>query len=121
MKRIREFGGKKRVHVTDDILNNIADTTFERLSDDEQEAVELIKEGFKELTQIQREIFGLISEGKTLEQIAKTLGMQIGTTRTHYMRAKNKLRKYVLQHAEGSIYIESMLRGTVNEKEDTGD
>ncbi len=121
-KTVKQFGGDLRVFMSEDFLNNIPESTKERMNDDELEAIEIIKEGFAQLTQVQRTIMGMIAhEEITLEKIAKRLGMQIGTVTTHYKRAKNKLRKYVLNHADGSIYIESMLRETEDDKEETSE
>lgn len=119
-KTIKQFGGDLRVFMSEEFLNNIPESTKDRMNDDELEALEIIQEGFAQLTQIQRTIMSMLStEDMTLDKIAKALGMPSGTVRSHFNRAKNKLKKYVTQNADRSIYIESMLRENVNEEPET--
>jgi DNA-directed RNA polymerase specialized sigma24 family protein len=127
-KRIKQFGGDNRVFLEDHEINNIADKSMERLGDDAMEAVDIIKDGFGTLSDIQRRVISMLctikddtDEYYTIKDIAESLGMQIGTVRTHYKRAKNKLKKLVLQNADASIYIESMLGRMKNDKAETDD
>lgn len=119
-KTIKQFGGDLRVFMSEDFMNNIPESTRERMNDDELEALEIIQEGFAQLTQIQRTIMGMVAtQYMTLDRIGKSLGMPSGTVRIHYNRAKNKLKKYVTQNADRSIYIESMLRESQDDKAET--
>ena len=51
----------------------------------------------------QREVVFLVfHRGLTLAETANVLGMQLGTVRTHYDRAKRHLRKHLSSEAEGT-------------------
>lgn len=118
-KRIKQFGGDNRVFLTDDILSNIAEGDTDRLSDEAREALDILKEGFQTLSPLERQVIGaLISESEiTYAQIAETVSSTEGAVTLAVHRAKKKLQKFAKENADGSIYIESMLKGLANDEE----
>ena len=116
-KTIKQFGGDLRVFMSEEFLNNIPESTKDRMNDDELEALEIIKEGFALLSESQRTIMSMYSStDTTVREIAKTLGIPVGTVLADFTRARNKLREYCIQNADRSIYIESMFRENDDDK-----
>jgi len=120
-KRTRQFGGEHRVHLPDDILENIADVSRDRLNDDELEAVDIIKEGFDLLSEAEREVMVLLlsANNMTYKRIGKILNSTENNVKQLVHKAKKKLLEYVNQNADGSIYIEGMLKRMEDDKDTT--
>lgn len=119
-KTIKQFGGDLRVFMSEEFLNNIPESARQRLNDDELEALEIIQEAFGLLTDVQRSIMSMYSSTETtVRDIAKALGVPLGTVLSEFTRAKNKIREYCIQNADRSIYIESMLRESQDDKAET--
>lgn len=119
-KRIKQFGGDKRVFLEDAELSNLSTEQVQRINDDEAEALEIIKEGFSTLTEQEMQAIALKCEidpqspdGRTYtdEKSAEIMGVTYETFTQAVLRAKKKLRKYAKENAGSSIYIESMLKG----------
>jgi len=66
---------------------------------EEREFQEAVEEQLQLLSQIERTILILYhQEERSYEQISYTLGMPIGTVRTHLHRGRNKLREAIRQN-----------------------
>jgi DNA-directed RNA polymerase specialized sigma24 family protein len=108
--------------MSEDFLNNIPESAKNRLNDDELEALEIIQEAFALLNDNQRAVMSMYSSADTtIRDIAKKLGLPLGTVLADFDRAKNKIREYCIQNADRSIYIESMLREITDDEAKTNE
>lgn len=119
MKHERQFGGKYRKFLSDEAMANIAELDKDELNDRAKEVVELLREGFNILSDMQRKvILTLVDNDCTERKAADILGLHYLSFRAHLRRAQNKLKKYVSQNLEGSIYNAGIHEETqINEAE----
>jgi RNA polymerase sigma factor (sigma-70 family) len=84
---------------------NIADvqeTAVDKLSYEE------IIEAIKLLTPVYRTVFNLfVIEGMTHEEIATQLDISVGASKSNLSKARNNLRKIILQKTRYNVYVQS--------------
>lgn len=100
-EKIWSFGGKQRVWLPEDVLENIAETTRKRLSEEDDEVVDVIRKGFKTLSDMQKRVLLLmVNQNMTERKAAKVLGISYSTLLNHLNRARKKLKLYVMQNTD---------------------
>lgn len=105
MKRTRQFGGKKRVFLSDEMLNQIPEQNRDRLSEDQREVIDLMREGFNTLSDMQKRVVMLmVDQNMSERKAAKVLGIEYPTLLNHLNRARKKLKEYVMQNLNAGIY-----------------
>ncbi len=93
---------------TDDDNSSLLDTVADGGSDAEArllacEEVDQVWYTVKRLSDHQREVFVLrYAEDMSLDEIAQTLGMQLGTVKSHLNRALTSVRKRLEDHRRGN-------------------
>jgi DNA-directed RNA polymerase specialized sigma24 family protein len=119
----QQFGGKQRVfpkpHLElsgdsniGDFLDNVPEKDNSRLTEEQLEIIEIMRAGFKTLSEMQQRVVMLmVDQNMSERKAAKTLGLHYSTVLNHLQRARKKLQKYVMQNADPSII------GTVVRKE----
>lgn len=92
---------KRRIDFVDeqelDVLNTSDELDFN--SDDESQLIELIKNGINELAEGYRIVLSLyLLEGYDHVEISEILKISESTSKTQYLRAKNKLKEWLVKH-----------------------
>lgn len=92
---------KRRIDFVDeqelDVLNT--NDEFDFNSDDESLLIELIKKGINELAEGYRIVLTLyLLEGYDHVEISEILKISESTSKTQYLRAKNKLKEWLVKH-----------------------
>ncbi len=92
---------KRRIDFVDeqelDVLNTNDELDFN--SDDESQLIELIKKGINELAEGYRIVLSLyLLEGYDHVEISEILKISESTSKTQYLRAKNKLKEWLVKH-----------------------
>jgi len=98
---IWSFGGKSRIFLTPEELENLPEISNARLSEEDQEIITLLREGFNTLSDMQKRVLLLMVDQKmSIRRVADTLGLHFITVANHLKRARKKLREYVIQNAD---------------------
>lgn len=80
-----------------DVLTSNDEVDFD--IDDESQIISLIKKGIDELSEGYRVVLSLyLLEGYDHVEIAEILKISESTSKTQYLRAKNKLKDWLIQH-----------------------
>ncbi len=92
---------KRRIDFVDeqdlDVLNTNDELDFN--TDDESQLIELIKKGINELAEGYRIVLSLyLLEGYDHVEISEILKISESTSKTQYLRAKNKLKEWLVKH-----------------------
>lgn len=92
---------KRRIEFVDeydlDVLSTNDELDFEL--DNESEIIDLIKKGINELPEGYKVVLSLyLLEGYDHIEIAEILNISESTSKTQYLRAKNKLKDWLIQH-----------------------
>jgi RNA polymerase sigma factor (sigma-70 family) len=92
---------KRRIDFVDeqdlDVLNTNDELDFN--TDDESQVIELIKKGINELAEGYRIVLSLyLLEGYDHVEISEILKISESTSKTQYLRAKNKLKEWLVKH-----------------------
>lgn len=92
---------KRRIDFVDeqdlDVLNTNDELDFN--SDDESKIIELVKIGINELEEGYRIVLSLyLLEGYDHVEISEILKISESTSKTQYLRAKNKLKEWLIKH-----------------------
>lgn len=113
MKKIRtkQFGGKHRVILSDNeegdfeqLFENLPEKDNRRVSDEQQEVVDLLREGFVTLSDMQKRVVMLmVDQNLTERKAAEVLGIAYPTLLNHLRRARKKLQMYVMQNREAGV------------------
>lgn len=110
-KRTRQFGGAFRAFLPDDMLEQMAEINNDRLTEEQREVIEVIRDGFSKLSEMQKRVILLMVDQDLSERkVAKMLGIGYPTVLNHLNRARKKLKDHVMQNASGSIYIAGILK-----------
>ena len=126
MKKIRtkQFGGKNRVILPENeegefeqLLENMPEKDNKRVSDAQQEVVDLLREGFVTLSEMQkRVVMMMVDQNFTERKAAEVLGIAYPTLLNHLRRARKKLQQYVMQHREAGLVSREVLNEGANDK-----
>ena len=120
MKRTRQFGGDFRAFLPEDMLENMPEVNNDRLSEDQQEVIEVMREGFNSLSDMQKRVIMLmVDQNMSERKVAKTLGIGYPTVLNHLNRARKKLKEHVMQNLPGSIYSAGLLKEKNKNEADT--
>lgn len=122
----KPFGGKSRLNpnsvdrgvgkdfdreFNDDWLDQFPIPEY--LTDDQQEVVDLLREGFNTLSDMQKRVILMLVDQKCTERkAAEILGIHHSTLSNHLNRARKKLVQYVVQNSDIRI---DRKRGFVHE------
>lgn len=92
---------KRRIDFVDeqelDVLNTNDELDFN--TDDESKLIELIKKGINELAEGYRIVLSLyLLEGYDHVEISEILKISESTSKTQFLRAKNKLKEWLVKH-----------------------
>lgn len=110
MKREKQFGGKHRVFLPEEMLEQIPEVDKSKLAEDQKELTDLMREGFNSLSDMQKRVIMLmVDQNMSERKVAKTLGIAYPTVLNHLNRARKKIKQYVMQNTHGSIYIAGLL------------
>lgn len=117
MKMIRQFGGQFRAFLPEGMLEQLPEVEAERITDEQRELVEVLREGFNTLSAMQKRVVLLmVDQNMSERKVAKTLGIGYPTVLNHLARARKKLKKYVMQNAKVSISSEGLLQEKNNDE-----
>lgn len=121
MKRTRQFGGKYRSFLPDSMLEKIPESDNSRLTEDQRDVIQVMREGFNTLSDMQKRVIMLmVDQNMSERKVAAALGIEYPTVLNHLNRARKKLKKYVMQNLESSIYsVQQQQEQKENEAEDT--
>lgn len=136
MKKVyqKPFGGKNRLHPSSEAndegddsdsrewLDQFAEVENARLSGEQLELVELLREGFSSLSDMQKRVLMLmVDQNCTQRKAAKILGIHHATLINHLNRARKKLMQYVIQARKASIDTTGAHDNGAEEKAESGD
>ena len=119
----QEFGGKLRIFLTPEEMNEIAEINKNRLTEDQLDVIQIIREGFHTLSEMQQRVIMLmVDQNMSERKVAITLGLHYGTVLRHLDRARKKLKLHVMQNLDSSIISETLCeekKPNEADKEDT--
>jgi len=95
---------KKRLDIREmtDSITRIPDTVTDHRSNENEPSASQIKETINQLPDGYRQILSLyLLEGYDHVEISEVLGISVGTSKSQYSRAKNKLRELLKSHIHG--------------------
>lgn len=100
----QQFGGRLRVFLSDEELNSIGEINKDRLTQDQVDIIQVIREGFHLLSDMQKRVLLLmVDQNMSERKAAKTLGIGYPTVLNHLRRARKKLKEHVMQNIDPSI------------------